>query len=211
MNPYNNGFGLFVYGTLPIFIVRVLAEIANHVNQTVHFWMVAPGIPVDMTSYGAIYTVGRAVSALFDLGSVWLIYVLGRRLFGVKVGLLASAFYAFAAFALQQSHFYTVDTASTFFTLLTLYFAVRVAQGGEPDRHGGGWGTYIALGASLGASVASRINLAPLAGIALLAAGIRAWDDWRTLHRGHGQRPASGRPKACSSARCFRRRCSGSC
>ena len=38
------------------------------------------------------------------------------------------------------------------------------------------------MGASLGASIACRINLAPLAGIALLAAGIRAWDDLQRMH-----------------------------
>ena len=173
MSPYNNGFGLFVYGTLPIFIVRVAAEFLNHLNQAGQYWTFAPGSAVDLTGYGGVYLVGRAISALFDLGSVLLLFVLGRRLYGVKVGLLAATLYAFTALPLQQSHFYTVDTFGTFFSLLTLYFAIRVAQGGEPGRHGGGWGTYIALGASLGASVATRINLAPLAGIALLAAGIR--------------------------------------
>ena len=188
MSPYNNGFGLFVYGTLPIFIVRVAAEFLNHLNQAGQYWTFAPGSAVDLTGYGGVYLVGRALSALFDLGSVLLLFVLGRRLYGVKVGLLAAVLYAFAALPLQQSHFYTVDTFGTFFGLVTLYFAIRVAQGGEPGRHGGGWGTYIALGASLGASVATRINLAPLAGIALLAAGIRAWDDWHALSRSAGAR-----------------------
>ena len=89
----------------------------------------------------------------------------------MKVGLLGAALYAFAVLPLQQSHFYTVDTFGTFFALLTFYFAVRVAQGGEAGRRGGGWGTYVRAGRGLGASLASRINLAPLAGIALLAAG----------------------------------------
>ncbi len=186
MNPYNLGYGLFVYGTLPIFIVRVLAELANYLNQILQFWTLGPGIPVDMTTYGAVYMVGRAVSALFDVGSIGLVFVLGRRLYKRKVGLLAAAFYAFSALPIQLSHYFTVDTVSTFFTLLTLYLAVRVAQGAEPGRRGGGWGTYLALGASLGASIACRINLAPLAGIALLAAGIRAWDDWQLL-RGEAQ------------------------
>ena len=194
MNPYNNGFGLFVYGTLPIFIVRVVAQLVNHLNQAGQFWTLAPGAAVDLTSYGAVYLVGRALSALVDLCSVGLLFVLGRRLYGNKVGLLAAVLYAFCALPLQQSHFYTVDTWGTFFSLVTLYFAIRVAQGGERGRHGGGWGTYIALGASLGASVATRINLAPLAGIALLAAGIRAWDDWHALNRDAGEGDKYGPP-----------------
>ncbi len=180
MSPYNKGYGFFVYGTLPIFIVRVIAEVADKFNKIAQLWTLAPGAPLDLTGYGGVHLVGRALSGLFDLACVWLIYGLGRRLYSRRAGLLASALYAFAVLPLQQSHFFTVDTFGTFFALLTFYWAVRVAQGGEPGaRHDGGWLTYVALGASLGASLACRINLAPLAIIALLAAGIRAWDDWQ--------------------------------
>jgi len=185
MSPYNTGYGFFVYGTLPIFIVRVLAEVANKLNQAARLWTSGPGgSPLDLVGYSGVHLVGRSLSGLFDLAGMWLIYVIGRRLYSRRAGLLAAALLAFAVLPLQQSHFFTVDTFGTFFSLLTFYLAVRVAQGGEPGRRGGGWRSYLALGASLGASVASRINLAPLAGIALLAAGIRAWDDW---HREGGR------------------------
>jgi YYY domain-containing protein len=164
-----------------LFIVRVVAEFAQKFNEGARVWTAAPGIPLTMTGYDGVHLVGRALSGLFDLACVLLVFVLGRRLYSVKVGLLGAALYAFAVLPLQQSHFYTVDTFGTFFALLTFYFAVRVAQGGEAGRRGGGWGTYVALGASLGASVACRINLAPLAAIALLAAGIRAWDDFKRM------------------------------
>ena len=180
--PYNKDYGFFVYGTLPLFIVRVVAEFAQKFNEGAKLWTASPGNPLTMTGYDGVYLVGRALSGLFDLACVLLTFVIGRRLYSVKVGLLGAALYAFAVLPLQQSHFYTVDTFGTFFALLTFYFAVRVAQGGEAGKRGGGWGTYVALGAALGASLASRINLAPLAGIALLAAGIRAWDDFQRMH-----------------------------
>jgi YYY domain-containing protein len=182
MNPYNKNYGFFVYGTLPIFIVRVVAEGVNKFNQVAKIWTSAPDIPIALAGYGGVHFVGRALSGLFDLAGVALVFLIGRRLYGKKVGLLAAAFLAFAVLPLQQSHFFTVDTFGTFFSLLTFYLAVRVVQGGQEEYPGGGWGTYVALGASLGASIACRINLAPLAGIALLAAVVRAWDDW---HR-HG-------------------------
>ena len=179
MNPYNKGYGFFVYGTLPIFIVRVVAEFAHKFNQVAKVWTSAPDVPIALIGYSGVHLVGRALSGIFDLAGVALIFGIGRRLYSWKVGLLSAAFLAFAVLPLQQSHFFTVDTFGTFFSLLTFYFAVRVAQGGQEGHRGGGWGTYLALGAGLGASVACRINLAPLAGIALLAAGVRAWDDWR--------------------------------
>lgn len=179
MNPNNSGFGFFVYGTLPLFIVRVVAEAANKFNAAAGLWEVAPGVPLNMAGYDGVHLVGRALSGLFDVAAVWLTFVVARRLFGRKVGLLAAGLYAFAPLALQQAHFFTVDTFATFFALLTFYFAVRVAQGGETGQGAGGWIAYAALGASLGAGLACRINLAPMAAIAILAALIRVWDDWR--------------------------------
>ena len=134
MSPYNKDYGFFVYGTLPLFIVRVVAEFAQKFNEGAKLWTASPGNPLTMTGYDGIYLVGRALSGLFDLACVLLTFVIGRRLYSVKVGLLGAALYAFAVLPLQQSHFYTVDTFGTFFALLTFYFAVRVAQGGRSGQ-----------------------------------------------------------------------------
>ena len=56
LNPHNRGFGFFVYGTLPLFIVRATAEI------------------VGQTDYGALKLLGRQFSALADLGTILLLY-----------------------------------------------------------------------------------------------------------------------------------------
>ena len=147
MNPYNIGYDFFVYGTLPLFIVRVVAEIVQKINEFAHIWLQpgSGGPLINLTGYDGVHLVGRFLSGLFDLGVVWLIYLIGRRLYSVRVALLAAAFYAFAVLALQQSHFYTVDTFGTFFAVLTFYFAVRVAQGANPERRSG-WAAYVALG-----------------------------------------------------------------
>jgi YYY domain-containing protein len=182
LSPYNHqGFGFFVYGTLPIFIVRLAAEGLNRFNQLAGWWSEGHGVLVNFLGYGGVHFVGRALSGIFDLGCVGLAYVIGRRLYNGRVGLLAAALLAFSVLPLQQSHFFTVDTFATFFSLVAFYFAVRVAQGGEPHRREGGWGSYLALGAALGAAVTSRINLAPMAALAVIAAGIRAWDDYHAL------------------------------
>jgi YYY domain-containing protein len=52
----------------------------------------------------------------------------GERAYGRRVGLLAAAFSAFTVLQIQHAHFFTMDTFSTFFTLLTVYFAVRVMK-----------------------------------------------------------------------------------
>ena len=53
MSPYNKEYGFFVYGTLPIFIVRVVAELARTSTRPPSCGPPRAGNPVDMTSYAA--------------------------------------------------------------------------------------------------------------------------------------------------------------
>ena len=121
----------------------------------------------NMTAYGEIQKVGRGLAALFDLGSIVLVYLIGRRLFGARVGLLAALLAALTAMQIQQAHFFVDPIFSTFFCLLSLYWAVRVAQGGGPLA-------YALLGLSIGAAMANRITMATLGGVAIIAALIAA-------------------------------------
>jgi len=156
LNPHNRGHGFFVYGTMPIFIVRYVAE-----------WL-------GNTGYGQVYLVGRALSALIDLAVVWLVYLTASRLYDRRVGLLGAAFYAFAVLPIQQSHFFTVDTFINFFTFLAVYFAVEVMTADsrplieENDVASRFWTHSIfwpcvLFGLALGMAVASKINAAPVA------------------------------------------------
>ena len=79
------------------------------------------------SGFNEMTVVGRSLSALVDLLSVILVYAIGSRLFKKSVGLLAAAFAAFTVLNIQQSHFFTMDTFFSFFTLLAVYFAVRVS------------------------------------------------------------------------------------
>jgi hypothetical protein len=92
LNPANRGYTFFVYGTLPIFIVRYVGEALGR------------------TDYHAITIVGRQLSALFDVFTVLLVFAVGRRLYNKWVGLLGAVFYALAVLPIQLSHFATVDT-----------------------------------------------------------------------------------------------------
>jgi YYY domain-containing protein len=109
LNPNNVNFDFFVYGTFPIFIVRYVAE-----------WM-------DMAAYDQVYLVGRALAGAADLLVIAFVYLLGARLYDRRVGLFSAAFSAFAVLQIQISHYFTVDTFLTLFTLIALYLAVCVA------------------------------------------------------------------------------------
>jgi YYY domain-containing protein len=103
LNPQNRGYSFFVYGTLPIFLVRYLAQWTQQIG------------------YDQVNVLGRICSAFFDLGTVLLVYLTGWKLFGKKViGLLAAAFYAFSVLPIQLSHYFTVDTSTNFFGMLSI-------------------------------------------------------------------------------------------
>lgn len=142
LNPNNRGHTYFVYGTLPIFMVRYVAE------------------ALESTGYGSVYLVGRTLSAVMDLLCVVLVFFISTRLYSRKVGIIAAAFSALAVLQIQQSHFFTVDTFITFFTLLTVYFSIEVLTA-KPDRVD--LISYLLFGAALGMAVASKVNAAPVA------------------------------------------------
>ena len=142
LNPTNRGHSYFVYGTLPIFMVRYLAE------------------ALDSTGYGSVYLVGRTLSAVMDLLSVALVFFIGARLYSRKVGIIGAAFSTFAVLQIQQSHFFTVDTFITFFTLLTVYFSVEVLTTNDNRIN---LSSYMLFGVALGMAVASKINAVPVA------------------------------------------------
>ena len=154
-NPHNVGNGLYVYGTLPLFIVKAVADIV--VSFT--------GDPVWATYEGA-HLVWRALSALSDMAVILLVFVIGRMLHGKWAGLLASALYAAAVFPIQQAHFGTVDAMSNLFIVLAIWFALRVQQKGRLTD-------YLLFGLAFAAALAGRINTVPLAGLLILAAGIQ--------------------------------------
>ncbi len=191
LNPYNVGQGFYVYGNFPMTAVRYLAEWSNAICQSL---IGDDGIPptlcaTNFTAYDGVHLFGRFWSGLLDLASVLFIFLMGRRLYDWRVGVFAALLMATAVMPIQQSHFYTMDNWAAALTTIALYTAVRAAGfGDEENRWHLRW--WILFGLSLGLAVASRINMAPLAAIAPLAAVIwlarRGVDltnrkDWRNL------------------------------
>ncbi|HWQ83236.1 MAG TPA: hypothetical protein VN363_01645, partial [Anaerolineales bacterium] len=109
-----------------------------------------------------------------------------------RVATLAAAFYAAMALPIQQAHFFTMDTFINLFTLLSIYFAVRISTDqrawatavvdpADTTSLAGLRGTWqtlkqhplflpsLGFGLAYGMAVASKLNAAPVA-LALPAA-----------------------------------------
>ena len=180
LNPYNRGFSFYVYGDLPMTIIRIAADATNQTN---------------------LREFGRQFSAFADLFAILFLYLLVSHLYGRRVGLLASLFSALTVMQIQQAHFFTVDLFVNTFAFLALLFAVailehkekRVENWEEPqlevEESSGETSESstkpfllhsqfeilrpfiasplsffsIAFGLALGMAMASKINIAPLA------------------------------------------------
>ncbi len=140
-SPWNPRF--FSYGSLPIYLVRIASGAVGVL------WPPARGL-------AGSAAVGRALSALADVGSVALVYLLGRRLRGRGVGLLAAAFLALAPLHIQVSHYYAVDTLLTCLALLALYLALDLRDHPSAAR-----GRMVGL--AWGAAIATKLTALPLA------------------------------------------------
>lgn len=94
--------GFFAYGSLPLYLLKAVSYLSG-------------------ADFASMYISGRFLSALFDLGAILILYLLGQSLVNSRVGLLASFFYAISVLPIQLAHFYAVDTPLTFFITLALY------------------------------------------------------------------------------------------
>ncbi len=106
--------------------------------------------------------VGRFLVALADTATIYLVFLLGRRLYGTWAGLLAAAFSAFTVLQIQLAHFFAVDPISATFTFLALYGAIRMY-----DRRS--TGAAVVTGVGIGLAVASKFSALPIVAAPLVA------------------------------------------
>ncbi|MGC8781315.1 MAG: DUF2298 domain-containing protein, partial [Anaerolineae bacterium] len=153
----------YPYGHFPLYLLVIVA----HAGQAVGQWFgettlaFPPALqPLHtigrhLAEYNYLAPVGRAISALGDLGVLLLVYALARRIYGRGAGLLAAAAYTFAVLPIQLSHFYAVDVVLTLCMMATLAAGARWAEDG-------GWGAALVAGAFFGLAVGSKFSAALL-------------------------------------------------
>jgi len=166
LSPYNRGNAFFVYGNLPMTLVRVGQELTAN------------------DDIGKSKFFARQMSALADLFTIFLLYLMVSSLYGRKIGLFSAVFSSLAVMQIQQSHFFTSDLFVNMFMFLALAFAVKIVrfEKQEPKEESESeeatikyqlpikvilrnplfW-LSIGFGFALGMAMASKINAAALA------------------------------------------------
>ena len=130
----------FPYGSFPLYLLKVVDILRSSL----------PGLGPDDLRVPA-----RAVSALADIATILIAYLIGKALWSRKVGVLAAGLIAFSVIHIQLSHFFAVDTLMALFATATLYFLIRVAR----------WGRYsdsAFAGLCIGLGLATNVSVAPI-------------------------------------------------
>jgi len=157
----------FAYGHLPLYLGVLATRVVERLGP-----LLVPLLPAGWSltadvlngtgriEFHHLAIAGRVLTALFDVGTVWVTFLLGRRLYGAGVGLLAAALLAVAVLHIQLAHFFTSDPYLTFFAVAALYAMVAgnaVAGNGMGDtRRRRLW--WLAAAALIGLAVGSKFS-----------------------------------------------------
>lgn len=128
----------FAYGSFPLYLLRIAGNVMQNFNPL-------------LGQYAQMNLLGRAISAFFDLGTLILVFLIGKKLWSKNVGILGSLFYGISVLPIQLSHFYAVDTILTFFILLTLYCLILFYEKPTAKK-------ALFVGISFGFALASKIS-----------------------------------------------------
>ncbi len=109
------------------------------------------------------YLLCRLVQCLFASASLGLLFLVGRRLGGDRLGLLAAFLLAVTPWHLRQSVIFKADMVLLFSLLLAFLLTLRAAE--RP-----GAGTWALAGGGIGLALASKFNGGPIAVPLALAA-----------------------------------------
>jgi len=165
--PHNLNPDFFNYGSLPIYLLRGSAQLLDAVVQ--------PELP--FANYNGMLFLGRALSSIFDVGTVLLIFMIALRLTHRKTtAFLAALLYSIAFFPIQNSHFFVVDVFLTFFITALVASFIWYAQ---TKRFLG----LILMGVSMGAAVATKFTaLVFMPGIIVALGIMYIWNDRNQEH-----------------------------
>jgi 4-amino-4-deoxy-L-arabinose transferase-like glycosyltransferase len=162
----------FAYGHLPLYLGVLVTRGLEKVGPAV-----GPLMPADWRAtqdllnlagrieFRHLLVAGRALTALIDVATVTLTFLLGKLMFAPEVGLLAAAFLAFNVMHIQLAHFFAVDPFLTLFVVAAIVFMVLATRVREQRRRRSLYVLLaaVAIGLATGSKFGGILLLLPLA------------------------------------------------
>ncbi len=141
---------------------------------TFHFYLVAAALKVaEWIGYLSFYhqhqfdatkvfVVGRLVSVTLGLLTIPLIYLIGNKVGGIKVGVLSALFFSILPLHVLNSHFVAPDVSMCFFVMLTFYITILSFERENKV-------IYPLQGLFCGLAVATKYSAVPIAVVIVLS------------------------------------------
>ncbi len=181
----------YAYGHFPLYLGILTGELLSNLARPARLLplpdrYIALMEQANTTCEGRVFA-GRLLMALLDAVTIFLLFLVGRRLYGAAGGLLAAALYAYTAQAIQLSHFFAIDPAGTTFVVLAVYGGVLMVQ----ERS---WRGVVYAGVGAGLAISTKFSMLPILAVPIAAALLVLWGTrYRSQHTNEEGRDASGR------------------
>ncbi len=182
LNPHYFDYGsvLFYLNALayvPYYLAGSIAGIFHSPNDIPYPGQLAMGVGI--TTMPSTYLLGRSVTLLFGMASVYMVFLIGRRVTGNwVVGVVAAFMIAISPTCVEYSRSITPNMFLVFFVLLTVWAAIKIYDENST-------GAYVLAGVAAGLVASTKYNGALVLGVLVLACllrgGWRGLMDWRLL------------------------------
>lgn len=151
----------FAYGHLPLYLGVAATRVAEKLSPLGRYLPAHWSFTEYLLNHGEynefqhLTAVSRALTAVFDLGTVLLIFLLGKHLCGPAIGLLAAAFLAVNVMHIQLARFFAVDPYLTFFVVAAVYAGVRLYSARTKKEF---WRFLLVASLAIGMAVGSKFS-----------------------------------------------------
>lgn len=161
----------FAYGHVPLYLGVVSTRFFDRLAPILipllpAHWLLTQDLlnQSNHVEYIQLTAVARAVTGLFDLGTIIVIFWLGRRMFGVAVGLLTALFLTLNVMHIQLAHFFITDPFLTFFVVSALAAWIEAVFHSQLPRLKRTWLILgcILMGLAVGSKFAAILLVLPL-------------------------------------------------
>lgn len=140
LNPH-----IFLYPSLTIYLQALLFFLVQLPDRLF-------GVQLFPAQWIDFYVYARALNVLFSTATIFVLYEIGRRLFGTWTGIAAMIFLSASSAHVMNGYFATVDTPTTFWASLACLTAVLIYQNNGDRRR---W-HYLLGGICVGLATSSK-------------------------------------------------------
>ena len=156
--------GAFIYPLGAFLGAARLLHLARLTPDLAHYL----AVPDDM---GRLYLLGRLYTLLFHLGTVWLLFELGRILSGRRTGTAAALLWTLTPLAVVNAHMLKPHPVAAFWFVAAAYCAVRAVEEGRGMD-------YLLCGLTAGMAAGGNLAVGYALGLPVLARLVRREGSW---------------------------------